>query len=255
MSDLTLDAAAGLLFFLLSIVGIAYCLSRAIKIMIGIIRVHCIDGTSIGALPSSGQVKVIGKAEKQAIYSPIAQKSCVWWRIEVQKEQGDEYGSAWTTFHKETSMEPLEINDGTGKIKIFPEPSTNFIIYENPKREIFLNESSNVGVIYFLEKAGVKPTNFLGIKRKLQVVETIIEAGENFYIWGEVQHRNAIKMIVSKPSLPLIISIPNGKQLLRLLYFYCFLWFTGIVVIVLTMIMMGGWATFFPTAGYLFSNI
>lgn len=216
----------GIFGFLLSIGGMLFCAYYSITTIIKIVRIKFTQTSQIGALPSEGQVEIIGKAEDKTINSPVAKKACVWWRIEVEKRgYMRDVGTYWSTIYTETSTEPFYVNDSTGRVMILPDKNIDVILnsgrgrsFENGLRKWHISHSTKI-----LDEFGIKPTNFLGMKRKLRVIETVIEPGEQLYVLGKVKFENGVKRIGSKFGAPLIIGFNSQERPLQMISFRLFI--------------------------------
>src|SRR4051812_26854620 len=80
------------LILLLLLAAFAFILLKPLK---QIIRLRHVPTLPIAALPSSGQVEVIGRAGGNAVRSPIADTACVLWHVEVQEYRGSGPTRRW----------------------------------------------------------------------------------------------------------------------------------------------------------------
>src|SRR5436190_22710252 len=88
-----------------------------LKPLAQIIRIRRVPTLPIAALPTTGQVEVIGRAGGRVVPSPISDTPCVLWQVEVQEYRGSSHNRRWVTIRKQTSGQPIEIDDGTGRIR------------------------------------------------------------------------------------------------------------------------------------------
>jgi len=52
-----------------------------------IVRIRHTPSSHIGALQLKGQAEVVGKADNMAVNSPLTQKACVLWHVEIQEKR------------------------------------------------------------------------------------------------------------------------------------------------------------------------
>lgn len=181
-----------------------------------IIRIQGTPTDQISALPMEGQVEVVGKTNHQTIHSLLTQKACVLWQIVVQEHTITGRNSHWVTTYTETSMEPFEVTDGTGKIQILPAGS--YLLMRDKRKSSSLLAASDPKIKDLMRRIGIETSDNFGINKMLRVYEHIIEPEEEIYILGEIKYENGVKSITAEDRTPQIISDRSQRELLRTLY-------------------------------------
>lgn len=194
-----------------------------------IVRIHLTPTDNISALPLEGQVEVVGKTEHKIIYSLLTHKACVLWQIVVQELcVSNRYtrndltdlipflkAPDWITTHIETSPEPFDVNDGTGKIRTLPADAYLLLRDNRESSSLFPLDPQIKDV---LERLGIETTDSLGNDKPLRIYEHIIEPEEQIYILGEIKYGNGVKTITATENAQQIISDHSQQELLGKLY-------------------------------------
>ena len=107
----------GIIIGLAVVGGLLFSLQTIIKI----IKIRRTPTSRIKALPDKGRVEVLGKVGQKTILSPINNKPCALWQVEVKQEKRGRHGYYWDTIYEHASNEPFDLNDKTGTIRIQPE--------------------------------------------------------------------------------------------------------------------------------------
>lgn len=184
----------------------------------------------IAALPAEGLVEIVGKAEGKEMTSPVFQTTCVLWQIEVAQRKTVDGETIWDTIFKKLSEEAFDVNDGTGRVQILPDPKSELIVYSDVTKS---NESHDFTpqVQAVLENFGVETSDF-GFNLILRVSETYIKPGEQIYVLGYINYNNGVKTIAKERGTAPTISAESEKRILGKYYYdVVFLAFFMILVI------------------------
>ena len=126
------------------------------------------------------------------------------------------------------SRKPFEIVDRTGKVRIFPDAQSKFIV----NASLAVNSNSppvNPQIRDMLTRLGVETTVVLGSEKTLEVLETMIKTGDQIYILGHINEGDhGTKIITSHNFDPLIISDISQRNPR---FHYVMMVFTGLIVI------------------------
>jgi hypothetical protein len=205
-------------FIAVGIFGLLVGLSFSIPDIKDVIRIRRIPAKRINALKLEGLAYIVGKVidntENRAIKSPLTQKACKLWQVEVQEKEYQRSSSSWRTIYKQISQEPFDISDGTGQIKISPSGANLALRIDTEEKSNFL-KSLTPQIKSAVERLGVEDTWFPGwSQHQLQVYERIIASGDKIYILGAFNSENGIKNFKSETDTPLIISDYSDRDLL-----------------------------------------
>jgi len=111
------------------------------------------------------------------------------WRVivneEVEEVKGynEEYGSTtwtWITRYKDASEEPFTLRDETGKIQIH-HTDARLMLHNKTNEFSGSLQSFSPQIKNALENLGIDTTGFLGLNKTLQILEYIIEPGQQIY--------------------------------------------------------------------------
>jgi hypothetical protein len=171
-----------------------------------IIRIWRTPIFNIGTLPSEGLVEIIGRAEQENVTSPISQKKCVAWMVEIQQEFQARGSLYWDTILRKTSFDPFELSDGTGKV--WGNPTNADMISRNN------NKVEEVGWFHALKPDarntitlwGIETKGILGSEKKFKIRESRVSKGEDIFILGVIGINNGQKQIIKAHGSPAIIS-------------------------------------------------
>jgi hypothetical protein len=182
-----------------------------------IIRIRRIPTLPIAAVPTTGQVEVVGRAGGSILLSPISDTACVLWHVEVQEYRGSGKSGHWATILKQTSGQPIEIDDGTGRLLAVP-ADAELVLDDDLRaaRGLFGNMTPQVAAA--LERMGVSLHGVLGMKRALRVREQLILPGEQIYALGLAEVAAGQLRLCSTGDMPLLLADRSEHDLLRNLY-------------------------------------
>lgn len=214
------------LFIILALASPLVSLPAILKI----IRIRRTATYYISALPSGGEVEIVGKAKGTPVPSPFRQKDCLVWNVEVEErhitpahyDQGHVHNGrreaghyhpekeTWSTVYKNTSELPFIVSDGTGEIPISIKHLQ--LDADKEKYDAFTPENYRT-----FEKLGVKTHDGSGVAKTLRVTEELICPDDEVFISGELDTTEGGKTITSL-SHPLVISKHGEKEILSRLY-------------------------------------
>lgn len=141
-----------------------------------------------------GLVELVGKAKKtNSLTSPLTQTECVFYRYTVERYQSSGRSGRWVTIAKGDSFFSLFwLDDGTGKIMVFPKGAELFLPVDYEFNTGF-GRTLPSSLITFMEKNGLSYKAFIGTNR-LRFKEWYIREGETVYALGTAKkQRNAIE--------------------------------------------------------------
>jgi hypothetical protein len=182
-----------------------------------IVRIRRIPTLPIAAMPTTGQVEVVGRAGGSILLSPISDTACVLWHVEVQEYRGSGKSGHWVTILKQTSGQSIEIDDSTGRIQAVP-AGAELVLGDDLRasRGLFGNMTPQVAAA--LERMGVSLRGVLGMKRALRVREQLILPGEQIYALGLAEVAAGQLRLCSTEDTPLLLADRSERDLLRNLY-------------------------------------
>jgi hypothetical protein len=168
--------------------------------------------TWISALPDTGRVEVVGKVQGESISSPMGEKPCVVWQVEVLKVQKSKNRTSWKRIFVKTSSNSFMVDDGTGIILVNPE-GAELILDEGE----LIEEAGDV-LWSKLEKLGFDQRDEIKGSDSLQVYERRVTEGGEIYVAGHIQPGKSGITLRGKPSDPLAISTQSEGATLSKLY-------------------------------------
>ena len=178
-------------------------------------KIFRIIGTStseVGSLPMEGQVEIVGSADSDAaVYSPITNKACVVWQVEVMEQRRSGKSSHWVTVYKNTSTSPFDISDATGRMRIYPGRSMELILRDDVRKSSGVFSSLDEQTQAALKNAGIQTKGAL-FNKTMRVYERYIEQGEQIYALGTVYSKNGTRVMDDES--PLIVSDHSELRLL-----------------------------------------
>jgi hypothetical protein len=189
-----------------------------------IIRIRRVPTLPIVALPTTGQVEVVGRVGGNILLSPISDTSCVLWHVEVQEYRGTGKSGRWVTILKQTSGQSIEIDDDTGRILAVP-AGAEMVLDDDLRASCGLFGNMTPQIAAALERMGISLRGILGMKRALRVREQLIVPGEQIYALGLAEVAAGQLRLCSTEDMPLLLADRSEHDLLRKLY-----WQVGISV-------------------------
>lgn len=131
-----------------------------------------------------GLVEITGKAEKTRILkTPFSSKECVFYRYTVERYEKRGKSSSWIKIaHGNSFYCPFWLNDGTGKIMVFPE-TAELILPIDYEFKTGFGKPLTPELIDFMEKQGLKYASFFG-NYPLRFREWYIEPEQTTYVLG-----------------------------------------------------------------------
>src|SRR4051812_2251208 len=190
------------LILLLVLAAFAFILLKPLK---QIIRIRRVPTLPIAALPSSGQVEVIGRAGGNVVRSPIADIACVLWHVELQEYRRSGPTGRWVTIRKQTSSQPIELDDDTGRIWVVP-AGAELVLGDDlwATRDALHTMSPQFEAA--LERMGIPLRSTFGTRRFLRVRERRIVPGEPIFVLGLAEEAAGQLRLCSTQDAPLMLA-------------------------------------------------
>jgi hypothetical protein len=131
-----------------------------------------------------GLVEVIGKAKKRLnLISPLSGTECTLYRYSVERYKQSGRSGHWVTIARGDSfVSPFWLDDGTGKILVFPHGS-ELILPVSYEFRTGLGRDLPAKLIAFLEENNISYSSFLG-NRPLRFKEWLIHEDDTVYVLG-----------------------------------------------------------------------
>ncbi|MCL5674208.1 MAG: E3 ubiquitin ligase family protein [Candidatus Omnitrophica bacterium] len=139
-----------------------------------------------------GLVELSGTAhEIKTIKSPISGRECVFFRCTVERyENSGRYGGKWVEIDGRSSDEsPFYLDDGTGKIKIFPRGAEIIMPVRYQYQTGLGIPPDNISV--FMKNSGLSSNEMFG-NNSLRFKEWYIIPHENVCILGTAEQKNCL---------------------------------------------------------------
>jgi hypothetical protein len=173
--------------------------------------------SSIGSLPSDGQVEIIGKSPYNITRSLLTHSDCVLWQVEILESQAPSRHPKSPVVFSRISEQPFEIRDGTGIIQVDPN-GAKVVLRDKFQKESSMLNPLNPHIRRMVRELGIKTETGLGLNRVLQIYERVIRKEKPIYILGHVGIRGGHRMITSKAGSPMVISDRSERALLSTFY-------------------------------------
>jgi len=137
-----------------------------------------------------GLVELTGRAQKEHLLkSPFTGADCVFYRYTVERYQGSGKSARWVTVAKgDSSSCPFLIDDGTGKIRIFPQAAELVMPMDYNFTSMWLKPITP-NLIDFMQRNGISYRGFLG-NCQMRFREWYITENENVYVLGTANKPN-----------------------------------------------------------------
>ncbi|MFH1888455.1 MAG: GIDE domain-containing protein [Candidatus Omnitrophota bacterium] len=134
-----------------------------------------------------GLVELCGKAEKKVLLkSPFTKTGCVLYKYLIEEYRKSGKSDRWVTIASGDSFHsPFRLNDGTGRITVFPQGAELVMPVDNEFRT-GPGRGLPSPVIEFMDEIGIPYRNWLGM-RNLRFKEWFIEPEETVYILGSAK--------------------------------------------------------------------
>jgi len=142
-----------------------------------------------------GLVELIGRAEKKVnLISPFSQKECAYYKYKVERLQSSGKSSRWVTIARgDSSGSPFWLNDGTGKILVFPKGAET-ILPTSFRFESAIGRGFPGNLVAFMDKQRISYGGFLG-NHRLRFFEWCMTDGVNAYVLGTAKSVNSQKYL------------------------------------------------------------
>lgn len=178
-----------------------------------IIRMIRTSTGDIASLQADEQVEIVGKADGEAgIRSPITKTPCVFWQVMVSEKRSSGKSSHWAIVYSRSSTEPFSVQDGTGRMQVYPSRVMELLLQDDVKKSSGLFSSLDEQTQAALTELGVETKGFLNMNRNMRVQERYIEQGDEIYLLGKTAS-NGMARVMDVDS-PLVISDHSELRLL-----------------------------------------
>ncbi len=169
----------------------------------------------IGMLPASGLIGVTGQATSEELRSPLTNTPCVLWQVIVERHRTR---GRWTTIFESKSMQPIILDDGTGRVQVLP-MTVELLLSNDLHQTRGLMSRINPEIETKLEELGPPTRDFLGqFGPQLRVSERYIMVGEQLSALGYVEHSDGQLVLRTLPDTPLFLTDQDLGEVLRGLY-------------------------------------
>lgn len=160
------------------------------------------------------QVEIVGKADSQTIlHSPITKTPCVLWQVAVMERRSSGRSSKWVTVYSNTSTEPFDVYDNTGRMRIQPSPRMELILRDDVKKSSGLFTSLDEQTKTALSEMGISSKGLLNFNKNMRVHERFLEQGDQLYVLGRTSLSQGARAIDGE-NHPLIVSDQSELRLL-----------------------------------------
>ena len=167
----------------------------------------------IASLPADEQAEVAGKADGAAsLQSPITKTPCVLWQVEVSERRSSGKNSHWVVVYRNSSTEPFDVYDGTGRLRVHPSPQMELHLRDDMNKSSGLFYSLDEQTQTALNEMGVDTKGFLNLNKAMRIRERYIESGDQVYLLGKTSLNSGARAMDSES--PLIVSDRSELQLL-----------------------------------------
>ena len=167
----------------------------------------------IASLLADEQVEVAGKADGAAgLQSPITKTPCVLWQVVVSEKRSSGKSSHWVTVYSNSSTEPFDVYDGTGRMRVHPGGQMELVLRDDVSKISGLFFSLDEQTQTALNGMGVDTKGFLNMNKSMRVQERYVEPGDQVYLLGKTSLDSGTRAMDSE--LPLIVSDHSELQLL-----------------------------------------
>lgn len=166
----------------------------------------------IALLPAGEQVEVVGRADGEAIHTPITKTPCVFWQVVVSERRSSGKSSHWVTVYNNTSTAPFDVYDGTGRMRVHPGPQMELLLRNDVNKSSGLFNSLDEQTQAALNEMGVNSKGLLNLNKNMRVQERYIEQGDQIYLLGKTSTTSGARVMDS--NAPLIVSDHGELRLL-----------------------------------------
>jgi len=184
MSD-SRDLGYALLFFGFGIAGFFWGFNRLRRKR----KIENIPTSTVRGL-AMGPVELVGKTQKRInLASPLTQTPCVFYRYTVERYKRRRRSGDWVTIASgNSSFSPFELNDGTGKVLVFPQ-GAEVILPVDYEFRTGLGKPLPDQLLSFMEQNGLSYRSLLGA-HPLRFREWFIQENETVYVLGTASSGN-----------------------------------------------------------------
>lgn len=154
----------------------------------------------INSLKNREFSRITGKAKsfKEPFIAPLSQRKCVFYKIKIEQENGDEEGSSWSTLvNRELFQEFYLEQDGEYAIIKLTQYPKNFLCHlvvdKKTSSGTFNKPSPEFEAL--LNQHNIKSKGFFSLNKQLRYEEAIIEVNETITVAGTVNYTTLTEQI------------------------------------------------------------
>jgi hypothetical protein len=193
--------------------------------------------TSPISMVYNGFYEVKGKIVPQGnqLLSPFSEKECVYYNFTVEQKTSSGKSSHWVNIINDQQSVNFGIDDNTG-VALIDMNGANIQIKTDAKARSGMFNSANDREKAVLEKYN-KSNKIWVFEKTLRYTEKYLEAGDELYVLGEVNGKEAMKPVFRKATMPLFVSDNSENELLN----YFKVRIIGAAVAIATVIALNVW--------------
>ncbi len=170
--------------------------------------------SEIAHISADEQVEIVGRADSSTIlHSPITKTPCVLWQVEVMERRSSGRSSRWVTVYSNTSTEPFDVYDNTGRMRIHPSHRLELLLRDDVKKSSGLFSSLDEQTQAALSEMGVSSKGLMNFNKNMRVHERFIEQGDQVYVLGRTSLSQGAR-VMDWENHPLIVSDHSELSLL-----------------------------------------
>ena len=208
-----------------------FILGGGISLFFGInafIKKRKIENTPTSKIRSlaMGVVELNGSAVwKEKLISPMSQNPCVYYDAEIQEYRKSGKSGKYVTIGEEKKGELFFVQDETGKVMV---DASNAKIDVKTKSTYKIGRSllGRQRMEELCKRHNINTMNFLGLTRRLRVIETLIRPNQGLYVLGNAVNNPYVKdgsvikneddiLIKKSKKQNLIISDKTEREIIR----------------------------------------
>jgi len=172
--------------------------------------------TSSISMVYNGFCEVKGRVVPQGInqlISPFSEKDCVYYHFIVEQKKSSGKNSHWVKIIDDQKSVNFGIDDNTG-VAIIDMNGANVEIKTDAKASSGMFNSADNREKAVLEKYNHSNKTWI-FEKTLRYTEKYLEAGDELYVLGEVNGKEAMKPLFRKATMPLFVSDKSENDLLN----------------------------------------
>ncbi len=133
-----------------------------------------------------GLVEIKGSAfAKKYFTSPLLKSKCVYYDTKIQEYKYTKKSGRYVTINSLTNGKYFYVKDDTGKVMI---DSKYALIDVSTKHTYYTKDKIDNKVKTLLKEQNIDYKNFLGSNKNIRVIETLITAGQQIYVFGTAKN-------------------------------------------------------------------